>query len=230
VPDDRLSRILAELAGGGHAGWTATRLCEVTRDIIGVSGAGVMLVSGDAPGGSLCATNAVSNLIEELQFTLGEGPCVDAYTDSQVVLEPNLTEPKRRRWPAFSCQAVDAGVQAVFAFPLRVGTVRLGALDLYRDGPGPLSDGQHADALVLADAVANWVLDVQATAPPGSVAEELERDADFHFVVHNAAGAVSVQLGVSVSEALIRLRAYAFGNDRRLRDVAEDVVARKVRF
>jgi hypothetical protein len=84
--------------------------------------------------------------------------------------------------------------------------------------------------LVMADVVANWVLDTQASAPLGSVAGELERDADFHFVVHNAAGAVSVQLGVSVTEALIRLRAYAFGNDRLLRDVAEDVVARRLRF
>ena len=227
MPDDRLSRLLAELSTGGDAGWTSARLCEVTRDIIGVSGAGIMLMSGDVPSGSLCATNAVSNLIEELQFTLGEGPCVDAYAESQVVLEPNLTEPGSPRWLAFSRQALDAGV---FAFPLRVCPVRLGALDLYRDGPGPLSDDQHADALVLADVVANWVLDVQANAPPGSVAQELERDADFHFVVHNAVGAVSVQLGVSVTEALIRLRAYAFGNDRRLRDVAEDVVARRLRF
>jgi hypothetical protein len=62
------------------------------------------------------------------------------------------------------------------------------------------------------------------------VAGELERDADFHYVLHNSAGMVSVQLGVSITEALIRLRAYAFSNDRLLRDVAADVVARKLRF
>jgi hypothetical protein len=230
VPDDRLSRILAELSAGVDGGWSSTRLCEVTRAITGVSGAGIMLMSGDVPSGSLCTTDAVSDLIEELQFTLGEGPCVDAYTESQVVLEVNLAQPGTARWLAFSRQAVEAGVRAVFAFPLRVGAVRLGALDLYRDDAGPLSDDQHADALVMADLVANWVLDTQASAPLGSIAGELERDADFHFVVHNAAGAVSVQLGVSVTEALIRLRAYAFGNDRLLRDVAEDVVARRLRF
>jgi len=221
---------MAELSVGSDPRWTSTRLCQVARDVTGVSGAGIMLMSGDVPRGSLCTTDAVSSLIEELQFTLGEGPCVDAYTDSQVVFEPNLSDPGTPRWLAFSAPALDAGVRAVFAFPLRVGAVRLGALDLYRDGPGPLSDDQHADALVMADVLANWVLGVQANAPPGSVAEELERDADFHFVVHNAAGAVSVQLGVSVTEALIRLRAHAFANDRPLRDVAEDVVARRLRF
>jgi hypothetical protein len=118
----------------------------------------------------------------------------------------------------------------VFGFPLRVGTVRLGALNLYRDCPGPLSDDQHADALVVADVAARWVLEAQAGASSGAVAAELEIGADFHFVVHNAAGMVSVQLGVSVTEALIRLRAFAFSGDRLLADVAEDVVARRLRL
>jgi ANTAR domain len=78
--------------------------------------------------------------------------------------------------------------------------------------------------------VAQWVLDVQAGAPPGTLAQELEEGGEFYFMVHNAAGIVSVQLGVSVTEALIRLRAYAFTNGRLVRDVAEDVVARRIRL
>lgn len=226
---DRVSRILAGLSTGGD-GWSPVRLCEVTRDIVGTSGAGIMLMSGDVPRGSLCSTDEVSNLIEELQFTLGEGPCVDAYQHDRVVTEPDLVNPATARWLAFTPRAVEAGVRAMFAFPLQVGTARLGALDLYRDGPGPLSDDQHADALMMAEVVGNWVLDAQAAAPPGAVAETLERDADFHFIVHNAAGVVSVQLGVSITEALIRLRGYAFSNDRLLRDVAEDIMARRLRF
>ena len=226
---DRLSRILGELSAEGD-GWASARLCEVTREVIGVSGAGVMLMSGDVPGGSLCTTGHVSNLIEDLQYTLGEGPCVDAFHQDRVVLEPDLADPGTPRWLAFTPQAVEAGVRAMFAFPVQVGGVRLGALNLYRDGPGPLTDDQHADALVMADVIARWVLDVQTHAPTGTMAEELEEDADFHFVVHNAAGAVSVQLGVSITEALIRLRAHAFGNDLPLGEVAEDVVARRLRF
>jgi hypothetical protein len=118
----------------------------------------------------------------------------------------------------------------VFGFPLRVGTVRLGALNLYRDCPGLLSGDQHADALVVADVAARWVLEAQAGAPLDAVAEELEIGADFHFAVHNAAGMVSVQEGISVTEALIRLRAFAFSSDRLLADVAEDVVARRLRL
>ena len=197
---------------------------------MGVNGAGVMLMSGDIPQGSLCTTDDVSQLIEELQYTLGEGPCVDAYLQDRVVAEPDLAGPVARRWPAFTPPAVQAGVRAVFGFPLRTGTVRLGALNLYRDVPGPLTGGQHADALVVADVAARWVLEAQAGAPPDTVAGELEAGADFHFAVHNAAGIVSVQEDISVTEALIRLRAHAFSNDRLLAAVAEDVIARRLRL
>jgi len=195
-----------------------------------VNGAGVMLMSGDIPRGSLCTTDEVSQLIEELQYTLGEGPCVDAYQQDKVVAEPDLADPVTRRWPAFTPPVLQAGVRAVFGFPLRVGTVHLGALNLYRDLPGPLTGDQHADALVVADVAARWVLEAQAGAPVDMVAEELEVSADFHFAVHNAAGIVSVQEGISVTEALIRLRAHAFSSDRLLADVAQDVIARRLRL
>ncbi len=189
-----------------------------------------MLMSDDIPRGSLCVSDGVSQLIEELQYTLGEGPCVDAYHQDRVVAEPDLADPVTRRWPAFSSPALGAGVRAVFGFPLRVGTVPLGALNLYRNVPGPLTGDQHADALVVADVAARWVLEAQAGTSPDTVAGELEVGADFHFAVHNAAGIVSVQEGISVTEALIRLRAFAFSSDRSLADVAQDVIARRVRL
>lgn len=209
---------------------SSARLCAVCAAIAGVNGAGIMLMSGDLPRGSLCTTNEVSRLIEELQYTLGEGPCVDAYQQDQVVAEPDLAESAARRWLAFTPPALDAGVRAVFGFPMRVGTARLGALNFYRDRPGPLTVDQHADALVVADVAARWVLEAQAGAPFDAVAEELQIGADFHYVVHNAAGMVSVQERISVTEALIRLRAFAFSNDRALADVAEEVVARRLRL
>ena len=229
MPGDRQRRILAALSIGG-AGASSARLCDASVDLVGVTGCGVMLMSGDMPRGSLCATDEVSHLIEDLQFELGEGPCVEACELDRVVLEPDLADPVVPRWFAFTPPAVQAGARALFAFPMRVGTVRLGAMNLYRDRPGPLSDDQHADALVMADVAAQWVLDVQATAAPEAVAEALERGADFHLAVHNAAGMVSVQLDISVTEALVRLRAYAFATGRLLGDIADEVVARRLRI
>jgi hypothetical protein len=226
----RLHRVLAELSAGEGDVWSSGRLCRGCVKIVGVDGAGIMLMSGDIPSGSLCTTNEVSQLIEELQYTLGEGPCVDAYRQDRVVAEPDLADPVTRRWVGFTPPALAAGVRALFGFPMRSGTVRLGALNLYRAWSGPLTDDQHADALVLADLAARWVLEAQAGASPDAVARELETGADFHFVVHNAAGVVSVQQGISVTEALIRLRAYAFSRDRLLADVAEDVINHRLRL
>lgn len=226
---ERRNRIL-KLLRTPSAGLATKRLCEVCAEVIGVTGAGIMLMAGDVPQGSVCATDDVSSLVEELQFGLGEGPCVDAYHQGRPILEPDLASPETVRWLAFTGPAVGAGVRAVFGFPLRVGAVRLGALNLYRDRPGPLTDDQHADALVMADVAAQSVLVMQAKAPEGQLAVELEAGGDFQYVVHQAAGMVAVQLGVSVGRALIRLRAYAFGNSRSITEVADDVVARRLRF
>ncbi len=205
-------------------------MCEVCPQIMGVDGAGVMLMSGEIPRGSLCVSGEVSRLIEELQYTLGEGPCVDAYQQNRVVAEPDLADPVADRWPAFTPAALDAGVRAVFGFPLRAGAVRLGALNLYRGRSGALSGDQQGDALVVAEVAARWVLEAQAGAPAGTVAVQVAAGADFHLVVHNAAGMVSVQEGISVTEALIRLRAFAFSDDRLVGDVAGDIVARRFRL
>jgi AmiR/NasT family two-component response regulator len=118
----------------------------------------------------------------------------------------------------------------VFGFPLRIGAVRLGALGLYRDTPGPLTDDQHADALVVADVATRALLALQANASPSELAAEIETGANLRLVVHQACGMVAVQLGVSLTEALIRLRAYSFANDRPIAAIAEDVVARRLRF
>lgn len=227
---DRLIRILARLrAGEGTEEPGPARLCEVCAEVVGVTGAGIMLMSGDVPRGSVCSSNEVSGLIEELQYTLGEGPCVEAYDEDRPVAEPDLANPAAVRWPAFSPPALEAGARAVFGFPLQVGAVRLGALNVYRDRAGPLTDDQHADALVMAGVAARSVLAMQAKATPGTLGAGFE-DADLRLVVHQASGMVSAQLEVSVAEALMRLRAYAFANDRLLTEVAEDVVARRLRL
>jgi GAF domain-containing protein len=230
VAGERLMRILSLLSAGGNTEPGTAHLCEVCAEVSAASGAGIMLMSDDAPVGSVCTTNEVSNLIEELQYELGEGPCVDAHKDGRPVLEPDLADPATPRWLAFSPPALAAGTRAIFGFPLRVGAARLGAMNLYRDQPGKLSDDQHANALVMADVAAQAVLAMQANAPMDTVATELDAGANFHLVEHQASGMVATQLGISVREALVRLRAHAFRHDLGLDKVAEAVVARQLRF
>ena len=226
---ERRLGILERLTGDGN-GFTTTRLCQVCADVTGVTGAGIMLMAGDIPRGSVCATDSVSAVIEQLQYELGEGPCVDAYNEDRPVFEPDLANPATPRWLAFTGPALDTGARAVFGFPMQVGAVRLGALNFYNDRPGSLTAEQQSAALIVADVAAQAVLLLQAEAPPDTVAVELEANANFQYVVHQASGMVAAQLEVTVSQALVRLRAHAFGNDRSLTEVARDVVNRRLRF
>lgn len=134
------------------------------------------------------------------------------------------------RWPLFAPAAIDAGVRAVFALPLQVGGVRVGVMSLYRRRPGALGREHLADALGLADTACALLLDSAAVTRPFLNGRQPEPVGGQHPEVHQATGMVTAQLGVSSTTALIRLRAYAYANGRRLRDVAGDVVARRLRF
>lgn len=229
MPGERLLRILAHLSDDGGDPGTA-RLCVVCAEVTNMSGAGIMLMAGSEPRGSVCTTNDVSAQIEQLQYTLGEGPCIDAHSMQRPVMEPDLADPATSRWLAFSPPALAVGARAVFGFPLRVGAVRLGALNLYRDRPGVFSDEQHEDALVMANVAARAVLGMQGDTPLGTLAAELDAGGDFQLVVHQATGMVAAQLDVSVGEALSQVRAHAFANNLMLVDVAESLVNRRLRF
>jgi hypothetical protein len=229
MSSERRLRIM-QMLGTAGADHKTRRLCDVSAEVTAMSGAGIMLMSEAGPRGSICTTNEASAVLETLQYDLGEGPCVDAYVQGRTVLEPDLVEPQEVRWPAFRGPAIDAGARAVFGFPMQVGGVRLGALNLHRTAPGPLTDDQYNDALLVADVAAHAVIAMQADAPPGAVAPELEEAADFQYVVHQASGMVAAQLNVGVGVALARLRAYAFSHDRPLAAVAADIVNRRLRF
>src|SRR3977135_4038530 len=95
---ERRDRILGKLIAGAPPELETRRLCEVCRDVTGMTGAGIMLMAGEVPRGSVCTTNEVSALVEELQFELGEGPCVDAHHQGRPVLEPDLAAPVVPRW------------------------------------------------------------------------------------------------------------------------------------
>jgi len=169
-------------------------------------------------------------VVEDLQFTLNEGPCIDTYTSGEPVLEPHLREPDEVRWHEFSGPALAAGVEAIFGFPIVAGDIRLGALDLYVDQPWELTPKQHADAVIMAGVVADAILSLQSRADPGQLAIDLEIGARLRSVVHQASGMLAVQLEIPVADALARLRAYAYAEDRPIKDVARAIVGRELRL
>jgi hypothetical protein len=195
-------------------------LAETCARSLPVSGVGLALMTAEGPAGTIAATDGPALQLEELQFTLGEGPCVDASATGRPVLQPDLALTAPVRWPAFAGGALDAGIRAVFAFPLRVGAIRVGVLDLYRDKAGPLSREELTDALSFADAATLVLLHAQAGSPVSGAVPVLDERAE----VHQATGVVSVQAAVGLAEALVLLRARAFAEERPLGDLARDVL------
>jgi hypothetical protein len=228
----RWAHLLAD-AAADHAS-QPRRICELCVDHLGITGAGISMVTSVGNRGVVCATDDVSARIEDLQFTLGEGPCIDAVGAGEAVLVPDLHEPDDlviERWPGFLEGALKAGVRAVFALPLRIGAIGVGAIDFYRDSPGDLDRGQLASALTAADAAAVALLRLDSGSP---LAEEFTGDpgsrSSYRLEVHQATGMISVQAGVSIDTAFLLLRARAFAAERPIADVARDVVERRLRF
>lgn len=201
------------------------RLCRAARDDLPASGVGVSLVSESGDLIAAAASSETSALVEDLQFTMGEGPCLTAFTSRSPVLVPVLGEAATTTWLGYGPAAYEHGVAAVFAFPLQVGNARLGVLDVYRDQPGGLSPWALSRALTYADVA------MQAMLTDGGVGEAsslLVDEEGARFEVYQAQGMVMVQLGVGSAEALSRMRANAYANGRRLRDVADDIVGRRL--
>ena len=224
---ERMARVLADLAGRSDPRAALKGLCQACVDELSVSGAGVAVLMGGRHRGTLAASADWVVAVEDLQFTLGEGPCLDVYTSGRPLLEPHLGG--NTRWAAYAPEAVAAGLGAVFAVPLQVGAARFGALDLYRRTPGALPDGTLADLLSLAEVATFIVMGIGGT-DGGDLAGMVEVISERRAVVHQAAGMISVQLDVSLEEALVALRARAYAAARPVDEVAADVVARRLRF
>jgi len=218
----------------------AGRICQACVDGLDVDGAAISLLTASSSRETLWATDATAELLEDLQFTLDEGACMEAATTGRVVLVPDLHHDTRTaRWPIFAAAVAEqTPVRALFALPLQWGAVNLGVLDLYRVAPGALGDAQCRDALAAADTAALMLLG-QRTDPadPGGgparlpgAGGRLDQGLAHRAEVHQATGMVLRQLGISATDALARLRAHAFVHQRLLIDVARDVVDRRLAF
>ena len=218
-----------------------------------VDGGSISLLTATESRQTLWASDAVGELLEDLQFSLGEGACVEAAMTGRPVLVGDLRHSvEAARWPMFAAAVAEhTQVRALFALPLQWGTINLGVMDLYRLAAGGLSSAQYRDAITAADTAALMMLGQRTDPHPAhqddpdhrdhSLPEDGRSDGDGHgqwlehgvghrAEIHQATGMVLAQLGVSATEALARLRGYAFVEQRLLIDVARDVVARRLRF
>jgi hypothetical protein len=226
VDRDRLARIADAIGSevGSDPEIYPQRVCAAAADLLGMSGAGLTLMTRSVLG-AVWASDPAARAVEDLQFALGEGPALDAFNWGAPALEPSLAASSR--WPFFGPQALALGVEAVFSLPLQVGVICLGTVNLFQDSPGFLSRDELADALVLADVVTEDLIDLQAQgmlqwAPSDHLGQRAR--------VHQATGMVSVQISADMISALARIRAYAFANEISIFKVADMVLDRTLRL
>ena len=223
------------MQGPGTAIDSANRLCQACVELLEVDGAAISVVLDGVTEGTFGSSNELSRRIDELQYTFGEGPCLDAVRQGQSILVDHLGLAADQRWPAFSAGALDSGVEAVFAFPVKLSASTLGALDLFRHSIGPLSE--------LSLSGAHWAAELAALPLLDLANEDADREGDHpgndgwdelsslgRIEIYQATGMVMAQLDVGPAEALIRIRAYAFAHDRTASEVAWDITERTMRF
>lgn len=225
---ERWPRIVAAL--GAESGEPVPAvMCAGAGVVLGAAGVGLATTGGAAPG-AVVASGALAGKLEDLQATLGTGPGVDAHRHGVPTYASDLGSAAGERWTGFTAPALEAGVRAVFSFPLRLGAIRIGALTVYRTQPGPLSLGSFSDALLIAEVITRAVLATQAKLPKAVVATALNDAAPYDARVHQASGMVSAQRGTGIAEALAHMHARAFADGVSLDAVAAAVVARRLRL
>ncbi|MFE6483803.1 ANTAR domain-containing protein [Streptomyces sp. NPDC057757] len=198
---------------------------EAGCEVLGVHG---LAVSLEVPGIGLEPVSCFgrrAQMFEDLQFTLGEGPSVDVARNGRAVSVADLAGERADRWPLLLREIAGIRVRSVFCFPLAIGAIRVGVLTATRRQVSALTRMQSDDALALTAILTHHYL---SRAPEH---REILVDEDFHHtVVHQATGMLSVQLGTSLAQALLRLRAHAYGKNRPIMHVAQDIVDRRLRL
>jgi len=241
---DDLEEFEAELAAVvAVGGWDAPRrIVELCVARLPVTGAGITLMSDADRQQPLWASDEVAARIDELQFRLAEGPCVEAFLTRRAVVVADITDAHDARWPMFSSAVRDTPARAMVVLPLQAHDALIGILDFYRDRPGLIAPDDLAAARRAADATFWSLLGLRpgATLDESGAPDLDEGDEDphgwlagaplEHVSVYQATGMVVAQLGVPPDTALARLRAKAFVEDRPIAEVARDVVERRLRF
>jgi ANTAR domain/GAF domain len=229
--------LLAIAPGSANDRELARQICQACIAGLDVDGAAISLLTATVSRETLWASDATADRLEDLQFSLNEGACMQAAATGAPVLVPDLLHSTEvARWPVFAAAVAEqTTVRALFALPLQWGVTNLGVLDMYRNVPGGLSRAQWRDALRAADVAALMMLGLRTDPNPArplgdATAGWLDHSTSTRAEVHQATGMVLAQLGVSAAEALARLRAHAFVEQRLLVDVARDVVSRALVF
>ena len=204
-------------------------LCASFIDALPVTGAALSAFSGSVQETTLCASDDLAARLDELQFDLGEGPRWEAARTRVPVLVPYVRSMGHEKWPVFGKALMDSDAQALFVFPLVVGALDIGVVELYSTAPGTLGETELVTARALADEAA-WSLLRRILVPdsehdsPGGGLSPSRRE------IHQATGMVLAQTGGTAADALLLLRGHAFANGQSVRETSNEVLNKRLDF
>ena len=191
--------------------------------LLSASAAGVMLAD---PRGELrvaAASSEEAGLLELFQLQNDQGPCLECFRTGRAVTAAGLTGPAPR-WPRFAEAAVRAGFATVEALPMRLRDQVIGALNLFRAGPGQFDPADLRIAQALADVATIGLLHERNVRRRETVSEQLQAALNSRVIIEQAKGKLAERLGIDMDRAFKMLRDYARNSNQRLTDVARDFV------
>lgn len=220
---------VVEPGASAGAGQDSTDLCAPFLEQLPVTGVAVSMFSGTAAASLVSASDDLAARLDELQFDLGEGPRWEALRTRLPVLVSDVHS-HQFSWPVFDKAVLDTGVAAIFVFPLNLGALELGVVELYSMKPGNLSYHDHTRAQVLAGHTAWYLLRriIEVDSPETDPSEH--NGMMSRREIHQATGMVLAQAGTTAAEALLLLRAHAFANGIPLREAASAVLEGHLSF
>ncbi|TFD56692.1 GAF and ANTAR domain-containing protein [Cryobacterium sp. Hh38] len=198
--------------------------CVVLLD---ASAAGILLADAHGNLQVLASTSEESHIVDVLQREAGAGPCVDAYRSGSVVTIGDL-EAEDGRYPGFRAAALSQGFHSVHAIPMRFRPHTIGALDLFRQSKGVLSDEDAMIGQALADVATVSLLQERAARESATVTERLQRALNSRVVIEQAKGVIAQRNSINMDEAFIRLRAHARSHREPMHTSAANVINRRV--
>ncbi|MGP2442261.1 GAF and ANTAR domain-containing protein [Streptomyces sp. JW3] len=215
------------LAGSGDATADVTlgSACAACASDLGVDCVGVVLISPGELRMLGHATDQRARHLENAQLVGGEGPCTEAFVRGELVEVPDLREVPEDQWSLFTRVADEQRLRAVAAFPLAVGPLRLGALDLFMAAPGPFTERQRDRGRGYARIAALLALDAHPALLTAEDRRARPGPQGYPPSVHLAAGILAEKDGLTPDDALARMRAHAFGNDQPLLRTADQVIS-----
>jgi hypothetical protein len=196
-------------------------------ELLPITGVAISVFDQDRRATLIQSTDSTASRLDELQFALGEGPSVDAFRIASLVTVPDLAVADR--WPAFLESAAVLAVGAIFAFPLMLGAASTGTVTCYRTTPGHLDEETADIGGSLCRAIAGPAFR-RAIVLAANESLDGEPPIESRREIHQATGMVLTQLNISATDALSRLRAYAFSSGYTLQEIAHDVVSRRLNF